>query len=98
MIQSFNIKLERVTLRGYTKLFPTEMIDVRLGRSTIHSFLSISLSIFNEQHESSLPSSDNLPSLMEFKCGRSIKYSFKSFKYLILLLIMIHQMHHHLIQ
>ena len=55
----------------------------------INSFISISLSINNEQDESSLPSSANSPSLMEFKCGRSIHYSFKSFKYLILLLIMI---------
>ena len=33
MIQSFNIKLERVTLRGYWKLYPLEVMDVRLGRS-----------------------------------------------------------------
>ena len=50
----------------------------------INSFISISLSISNEQHESSLPVSAPSPSLIEFKCGRSINYSFKSFKYLIL--------------
>ena len=33
MIQSFNIKLERVTKRGSLKLRPFEVIDVRLGRS-----------------------------------------------------------------
>ena len=33
MIQLFNIKLERVTLRGFWKLYPSEVIDVRLGRS-----------------------------------------------------------------
>ena len=32
-IQSFNIKLERVTIRGYTKLYPLEVNDVRFGRS-----------------------------------------------------------------
>ena len=54
-IQSFNIKLERVTVRGRWKLFPSEVSDVRSGRS-IHQFIqSISLSIFNEQDESFLP-------------------------------------------
>ena len=42
MIQSFNIKLERITERGYLKLFPllsynklytSEVMDVRVGRS-----------------------------------------------------------------
>ena len=33
MIQSFNIKLERVIERGYSKLHPFEVMDVRLGRS-----------------------------------------------------------------
>ena len=59
----------------------------------------MSLSIFNEQDELSLiPKSANLPSSMEFKYGRSIKYSFKSFKYLISLLIRIHEIHNHPIQ
>ena len=31
--QSFNIILERVTERGYSKLLPFEVIVVRLGRS-----------------------------------------------------------------
>ena len=31
-IQSFNIKLERVTERGYLKLFPSEVMNDRLGR------------------------------------------------------------------
>ena len=64
----------------------------------INSFISISLSIFNEQDESSLPTSAPSPSLMEFKCGRSIIHSFKSFKYLISLLIRNHEMHYYLIQ
>ena len=97
MIQSSNIKLERVTLRGYSKLRPFEVIDVRLGRSKNQFIHRISLSIFNEQSSSS-PSSALLPSLMEFKCGRSIIYSFKSFKYLISMLIRNDRMQNHLIQ
>ena len=44
-------------LRGYWKLhpLPLEVIDVKLGRSKINSFIRISLSIINEQDESSLP-------------------------------------------
>ena len=49
MIQSFNIKLERVTIRGYSKLSPSEVMDVRLGRSKNQFIHSISLSIINEQ-------------------------------------------------
>ena len=64
----------------------------------INSFISISLSIFNEQDEPPLPPSAHLPSLMEFKCGRSIIHSFKSFKYLISLLIKNYRMSNHLIQ
>ena len=33
MIQSFNIKLERVTERGRLKLDPSDVMDVRFGRS-----------------------------------------------------------------
>ena len=51
---------ERITERGYLKLFPFEVSDVRLRR----------FSITNEQDESFLPISASLPSLMEFKCGR----------------------------
>ena len=38
MIQLFNIKLERITSRGYRKLHPllTEVIDVRIGETSIH--------------------------------------------------------------
>ena len=42
MIQSFNIKLERVTERGYRKLYPSEVIDVRLGRSK-YQFIHINI-------------------------------------------------------
>ena len=104
IIQLFNIKLERFTIRGYWKLHPweeidvSEVIDFRLGRSKNQFIHSISLSIFNEQDKSILPLSAPPPSLMEFKCGRSINYSFKSFKYLISLLIRNYRMHHHLIQ
>ena len=36
IIQSFNIKLERVTKRGSLKLYPTEeVMDVRLGRPNL---------------------------------------------------------------
>ena len=73
------------------------MIDVRLGRSKNQFIQSILLSIFNEQDESYLPSSAHQPRLIEFKCGRSIKYSFNSFKYLISLLIKIKQMQDYLI-
>ena len=58
----------------------------------------MSLSIFNEQDELFLPISAPSPSLIEFNCGRSIIHSFKSFKYLILLLIMIERMQNYLIQ
>ena len=78
VIQSFNIKLERVTVVGYTKLIPSEMIDVKFGRSNYQFMQSISLSIFNEQDESSLPRSVNKPSSIEFKCGRSINHSYYS--------------------
>ena len=99
MIQSFNIKLERVTEREYSKLSPSEVIDVRLGRSIINSFIPILLFIVNEQESSSLlPASAFSPSLMEFKCGRSIIHLFKSFKYLISLLMKNDKMHLLLIQ
>ena len=55
--QLFNIKLERVTERGYLKLDPTEVMDVRLGRSKNQFIQSISPSIFNEQSSSYLPRS-----------------------------------------
>ena len=42
MIQSFNIKLERVTIRGYLKLYPVEVMDVRLGRSK-NQFIHINI-------------------------------------------------------
>ena len=41
-IQSFNIKLERVTERGYLKLFPSEVMDDRLGRSK-NQFIHINI-------------------------------------------------------
>ena len=62
----------------------------------INSFILILPSIFNEHDESSFPASANLPRLMYFKLGRSINYSVNSFKYLILLLIRILEMHHNL--
>ena len=42
MIQSFNIKLERVTERGRLRLSPSEVIDVRLGRSK-NQFIHINI-------------------------------------------------------
>ena len=42
MIQSFNIKLERVTERGSLKLFPSEVMVVRLGRSK-NQFIHINI-------------------------------------------------------
>ena len=42
VIQSFNIKLERVTLRGCWKLPLTEVMDVRLGRSK-NQFIHINI-------------------------------------------------------
>ena len=41
-IQLFNIKLERVTLRGYSKLPPSEVMDVKLGRSK-NQFIQINI-------------------------------------------------------
>ena len=96
MIQLFNIKPERVTVVGYTKLIPSEVIDVKFGRSNYQFMQSISLSINNEQDETSLPRSVNKPSLIEFKCGRSIIYSFILFRYLIILLIKKRRMHYYL--
>ena len=55
MIQSFNIKLERITERGYSKLLPYEVIDVSLGRSKNQFTHQIILSILNEQDESYFP-------------------------------------------
>ena len=74
-IQSFNALLERVILRGQQKLDLSEVMDVRLGRSDNQFIQIISLSIINEQDKPySLPVSAYSPSLMEFKCGRSICY------------------------
>ena len=42
LIQSFNIKLERVTERGCLKLYPSEVIDVRFGRSK-NQFIHINI-------------------------------------------------------
>ena len=48
----------------------------------INSFISILLSINNEQDRSfGLPASAYPPSVIVLKCGRSIIDSFKSFKY-----------------
>ena len=47
MIQSFNIKLERVTKRGFTKLFPSEVRDVKLVRSK-NQFIYINIT-FHQQ-------------------------------------------------
>ena len=63
-----------------------------------NSIISISLSIINEQDGLSIPSSAIPPSLMDFKCGRSIHHSFKLFKYLISLLIRNQRMQDYLIQ
>ena len=78
---SFKIILDRVTERGCKKLSPTEVMVLRLGRSTYQFFQSVLLSIFNEQIYSS-PLSASRRSLIEFKLGRSINYSFISVKYL----------------
>ena len=48
IIQSFNIKLERVTIRSNLKLYPSEVSDVRFGRSEYRLIHIISLSIVNE--------------------------------------------------
>ena len=42
MIRLFNIKLERDIERGYSKLSPSEVIDVRLGRSK-NQFIHINI-------------------------------------------------------
>ena len=42
MIQSFNIKLERVIEVGFMKLAPSEVMDVRLGRSK-NQFIHINI-------------------------------------------------------
>ena len=74
-------------------------MDVRLGRSIIFNPFKLILLFINNEHISLLyPASAPQPRLIEFKCGRSIIYSFKSFKYLISLLMMNLQMQHHPIQ
>ena len=73
MIQLFITLLKRVTKRGYWKLYPVEVINVKLGRSKNQFIQSTLLFIINEQSLSSLPRSAPQPSLIEFKCGRSIK-------------------------
>ena len=47
IIQLFNIKLERVTKRGYLKLYPIEVMNVRLGRSK-NQFIHINIT-FHQQ-------------------------------------------------
>ena len=47
MIQSFNIKLERVTERGYWKLYFIEVMDVRLGRSK-NQFIHINITFHSQ--------------------------------------------------
>ena len=42
IIQLFNIKLERSTERGRLKLYPTEVMDIRLGRSK-NQFIHINI-------------------------------------------------------
>ena len=74
----------------------------------LNSFISISLFIVNEQSSYinpdaelapySTPWSAPKPSLIDFNLGRSIIHSFKSFKYLISLLIKNYRMSNHLIQ
>ena len=55
LIFNHDIKLERVTERGHLKLYPSEVIDVSLGRSKNQFIHSISPSINNELDETSLP-------------------------------------------
>ena len=45
MIQSYNIKLERVTERGYSKQPHPEVMDVRLGRSK-NQFIHINITFY----------------------------------------------------
>ena len=47
IIQSFNIKLERVIERGRLKLHQSEVMDVRLGRSK-NQFIHINIT-FHQQ-------------------------------------------------
>ena len=42
IIQSFNIKLERVTLRGLMKLYLVEVMEIKLGRSK-NQFIHINI-------------------------------------------------------
>ena len=42
MIQSFNVKLERVIERGLLKLYSLDVIDVKSVRS-IHQFIHINI-------------------------------------------------------
>ena len=47
MMQSFNIKLERITERGCSKLYLSEVMDVRLGRSK-NQFIPINITLHQQ--------------------------------------------------
>ena len=100
IIQLFNIKLERVTERGYTKLSPNkvEVMDVRFGRSK-NQFIHINITFHYQWTRWIIWSSLKCTTTKFDRIQMWKIYSlFKSFKYLILLLIRNAQMHYHLIQ
>ena len=99
MIQLFNIKLERFTERGYLKLLPFEIIEVKLLRSKYQFIYIIIPFIINEQESSHLlPFSAPQPSLIEFNFRTSNKINHMNVNYLISLLIRNFEMQNYLIQ
>ena len=85
--------------RGYSKLFPLDVMDVRFERSTSHHFEAISslLCIINEHNLSSLPLSEPRPSAMDCNDGRSIEIiTYDFIQYFRLLLIRKQKMHNYL--
>ena len=75
MIQSFNIKLERVTERGYSKLHPSEVIDVRLGRSE-NQFIHINITFHYQRTRFIISSKKRRPTKFDGFQMWKIYYSF----------------------
>ena len=98
MIQSFNIKLERVTERGCLKQFPLEMIDDRFGRS-INQFIHINITFHFQWTRWIIFISCKCPiTKINVIQIRKIYSLFIQIKYLISLLIRNNRMLYHLIQ
>ena len=70
--------LEKVTERGQLKLPPMETKRDNLGRSIYQFIQKVWPFIINSEVGSFLSQSASRPSLIDFKLGRSINYSYHS--------------------